>query len=330
MKISAEFIVDCFYQQLRLYAVYGKVGSVDLHSEPDHSNSSISHPAKGGSLKIVVGLNLLLVVVLAFSGYRYHSLVLYSAAVHQFVDSAGVGITLSALILSLRPASSRHSYGLARLEILAALFNGVILLATTAWIVVEAVHRIELPTRTSGGAVAELGIVGGVISLVSFLLLHEKSPTSLAMRINALHFAADSFAWVVTIGSGLLIIATGAKLIDPISSILVSSFVLFATWKLVAQTVDVLLEATPRDVVPSEIVTEILRQPDITDVHHLHIWSLGSETPALSAHIVFTESIDLHVAQVRADAIKEILAERFHIDHATLEIECHPCEAPTH
>ncbi len=303
---------------------------MDLNSELDQGNSPISHPTKGGSLKAVVGLNLLLVVVLAISGYRYHSLVLYSAAVHQFVDSAGVGITLSALVLSLRPASSRHSYGLARLEVLAALLNGVILLATTAWIVVEAVHRIQLPSLTSGGAVAELGVVGGVVSLASFLLLHEKSQTSLAMRINAVHFAADSLAWVVTIGCGLLIVATRAKLIDPISSILVSSLVLFATWKLVVQTVDVLLEATPRDIVPAEIVAEILQQPDITEVHHLHIWSLGSETPALSAHIVFTESIDLHVAQVRTDAIKEILAERFHIDHATLEIECHPCEAPTH
>ncbi|NNN11848.1 MAG: cation transporter [Acidimicrobiaceae bacterium] len=303
---------------------------MDFHSEHDHMDGATSRLNKGGSLKVVVGLNLVLVVVLAIGGYRYHSLVLYSAALHQFVDSAGVGITLSALVLSLKPASSRHSYGLARLEVLAALINGVALLATTVWIVIEAAHRIEVPAVTSGASVAELGVIGGVISLISFLLLHEKTPSSLAIRINALHFAADSLAWLVTIASGLLIVATGAKLIDPISSILVSTLVLLATWKLVAQTVDVLLEATPKDVKPSEIVTEILQQSDIADVHHLHIWSLGSETPALSAHIVFTESVDLHVAQVRTDAIKGMLSEKFHIDHATIEIECHPCEAPTH
>ncbi len=298
-----------------------------------HSHSHTITPTNANQIRpliLVLGLNVLLIVVLVIAGARYHSLVLIAAATHQLTDAAGIGFSIAALAISLRPASLRHSYGFARLEVLAALINGMILIATTMWILWEAIGHLQHPTVSDGSAVSVVAVLGGIVSLAAAAIVQRSGGKSLAIRANMYHFMADSVSWIVTVFAGLVTQLTGFDRTDPIAAILISVLIVAATWNLITRTAEVLLEATPRSVNPQSVTEMILEQGDISAVHHLHIWSLGSEIPALSAHLVFGESTDLHSAQEKVDRIKELLSSRFGIEHATLETECHPCETPEH
>ena len=162
----------------------------------------------------------------------------------------------------------------------------------------------------------------------SVVILVRAQGDSLNMRGAVLHMAADAAGSVGAIVAGVAVLVWHADWVDPAVSILIAGLVLWSAWGLLRDTTNVLLEGTPRGIDPDDVGPALAAEPTVETVHHVHLWSVASDEPALSAHVVLAGEVTLHQAQERGDDLKAMLAERFGIDHATLELECHPCDDP--
>jgi cobalt-zinc-cadmium efflux system protein len=258
-------------------------------------------------------------------GITFHSLALLADATHMVSDVAGLAIALIAQRLVDRPATARHSFGLQRAEVLGAQVNGLTLLAVAGWIIFEAVKRVGHPTHVVGSGLLAVAIVGLVVNLGSAVMLARAGGRSLNMRAAFVHMAADAGGSVGAIAAGVAVVVWRANWVDPFVSILIAVLVLWSAWGLLRDTANVLLEGAPRGMDPVEVEAAIAAEPDVDAVHHMHLWNLASDVPALSAHVVLRDEVSLHDAQARADQLKELVERRFGITHATFELECHPC-----
>ncbi len=266
-------------------------------------------------------------------GVAFHSLALLADAVHLASDVVALAVALVALALMARPATARHSFGLKRAEVLGAQFNGVVLVGVSVLIIVEAVSRLASPRAVSGGGVIAVAAIGLVVNLGSAAVLLRSQGHSLNMRAAFLHMAADAAGSVAAIVAGVAVVVWNADRVDPIASILIAVLVLWSAWGLLRDTTNVLLEGTPKGIDPDEVRAALEDDPAVEAVHHIHLWSVASDEPSLSAHVVLGGEVTLHEAQQRGEALKAMLVERFDIDHATLELECHACDEvlpPTH
>ena len=279
-------------------------------------------------LLAVLCLNAAFLVIEAVAGAAFDSLALLADAAHLLSDVAALGVALVANALVSRPASSRHSFGLQRAEVLGAQVNGVILVAAAGWVVVEALDRLGDEPDVDGGGLLVVALLGLVANLVGAVALHRVSAGDLNIRGAALHLAADAIASVGAVVAGVAVVVADATWVDPAVSIGIAALVLVSAGALLREATHVLLEGTPRGIDPTMVATTIEAVPGVTGVHHLHLWSLGSDAPALSAHVVLDGEPSLHDAQARGDEVRDLLGARFGIAHATLELECHPCEPP--
>ncbi|MDQ6698484.1 MAG: cation diffusion facilitator family transporter, partial [Actinomycetota bacterium] len=267
-------------------------------------------------------------VVEVVAGLRFRSLALLADATHMGSDVLGLGVALVAQALMARPSSDSHSYGWQRAEVLGAQANAFLLLATTGWIVYEAVDRLGGRTVSVDGAgLLVVAVIGLAVNLGSAVALARTQGASLNMRGAFVHMALDAAGSVAAMVAGLAVLIFGADWVDPVVSMLIAGLVLWAAWGLFRDTTRVLLEATPRGLDPETVSAAIADEPGVTAVHHMHLWSLASDVPALSVHVVVDAEPTLHEAQRRGDAVRTMLAERFGISHATVELECHPCDA---
>jgi len=284
--------------------------------------------AQRRALKISFALNGGFLVAEAVGGVVFGSLALLVDAAHMATDVAGLGIALFAQRLLERPASARHSYGLQRAEVLAAQANGVLLLATVGWVLVEAFRRIAEPVEVAGTGLLVVATLGLGVNVGSAVLLARVRGDSLNLRGAYVHMLADAAGSVGAIAAGVAVVAFGFDLADPVVSVLIGLLVLWSAWGLLRDTTHVLMEGTPRGLDPAEVEATIAAQPGVESVHHLHLWVLASDVPSLSAHVRLGGDVDLHEAQLRGERVKVALHERHGIEHATLELECHGCAAP--
>jgi len=258
-------------------------------------------------------------------GLAFSSLALLADAAHLLTDVAALGIALLALGLASRPATDRHSYGLQRAEVLGAQANAVLLLVASVAIVVEALQRLDRPAGVDGSGLVAVAAVGLVVNVGSAVALHRVAGSSLNMRGAVAHTVADAAGSVAAMAAGFGVLLWDAEWLDPVASLAVVALVVVSAWRLLRDTAQVLLEGTPRGMVPESVLAALAAVPGVEAVHHLHLWNLASDVPALSAHVVLTGEPSLHEAQERSDHLKELLAHDFGITHATLEMECHPC-----
>jgi len=296
----------------------------------DHGHAH-AHPGARAAerrrvLWLVLIVNAVYAVVEIVGGFLFDSLSLLADAAHMFSDVTGLAIALVAQALLLRPASPRHSYGLQRAEVLGALANGVLLVASAGWIVVEALRRIGDAPEVNGRGLLVVASIGLVINLVSAVALNRSAGHSLNMRAAVVHSASDAAASLGVIVAALAIVFADATWVDPAVSIGIGVLVLISAWGLLRDTTHVLLEGTPRNLGADDVVATLLAEPEVIGVHHVHLWNLASETTAMSAHVVLEGPETLHDAQERGDQLRVLLEERFGIEHATLELECHPCD----
>lgn len=304
----------------------------DLSSEKPsdghgHNHShGITPGAQRSALWIALVLNAVFLVAEVVGGIVFNSLALLADAAHMTSDVAGLIIALIAHTLMSRPPTRRHSFGLKRAEVLGAQINGLLLVAVSGWIIYEAIHRLSDPPEVAGTGLLVVATLGLVVNLVSAVVLARAQGNSLNMRGAFIHMSADAAGSVAAIAAGVAIVAWQAEWVDPVASIGIAVLVLFATWGLLRDTTSVLLEGTPKGLDPDAIEAAVAGHDGVDAVHHLHLWSLSSDQPALSAHVVLSGEVTLHEAQERGDRIKQFLASRFDINHATLELECHPCE----
>lgn len=259
-------------------------------------------------------------------GLVFGSLALLADAVHMLSDVAALAVALVAQRLIDRPASVRHTFGLQRAEVLGAQANGVLLLASAGWILFEAFQRLSDPPDVAGTGVLIVASIGLAINIGSAVLLARASGRSLNMRGAYAHMVLDAVGSVGAIAAGLAIVLFSAIWVDAAASIFIGLLVVVTAFRLLRDTTHVLLEGAPQDIDPAAVERWLTAASGVASVHHMHLWNLTSETTALSAHIVLDDQPSLHHAQARGDHLKDGLAERFSITHATLELECHDCE----
>jgi len=276
----------------------------------------------------VLAANAVYLVVEVVGGIAFNSLALLADGAHMASDVIALVVALLALTLMERPATDRHSFGLRRAEVLGAQFNGVVLIGISVLIVVEAVMRIGSPDQVRGAGVMAVAGVGLLVNLGCALALARAEGHSLNMHGAFLHMAADAAGSLAALLAGFAAWAWGADRVDPVASIAIALLVGWSAWGLLRDTTNVLLEGTPRGIEPDAVRAALQADPEVEAVHHVHLWSLASDEPSLSAHVVLRGDVTLHQAQERGEELKEMLADRFGILHSTIELECHACDDP--
>ncbi|WP_193370301.1 cation diffusion facilitator family transporter [Pelagibius marinus] len=251
------------------------------------------------------------------------SLALLADAAHMLTDAASLALAWIAFRVARRPADPRRSYGYGRGQVLAAFTNGAVLVAIVLWIFVEAVQRLMTPVPVEGGLMLVVAALGLVVNIIAFVILHGGDRHNLNLRGATAHVLGDLLGSAAAILGALVILWTGWMPIDPILSILVGLLVLRSAWLVVRESVHILLEGTPAGIEPQELRAALLADiPALEDVHHIHAWSLTSERPLLTLHARVGETAD---AQATLDRIKQVLAERYGIEHSTIQIERGDC-----
>jgi cobalt-zinc-cadmium efflux system protein len=299
------------------------------HAAPSDGTAT-SHRSRMRALKIALVANGAFFVVQLIAGIAFGSLALIADSAHMASDVVALAIAILAQALSTRPASARNTYGMTRAEVLAAQANAVVLVVVSGWVVFEAVQRLSDPEPIDGLGVLVVGALGLLVNVVSAWVIARSAGQSLNLRGAFLHLASDAVGSIGVVIAGAVVLATGAEWVDPVVSILISILVVIAAWQLLRDATRVLLEAVPKGLDVDAVEQALVTAEGVEAVHHLHVWSIGSETAALSAHVVLAGELTLHQAQTKGHALKATLAQEFGIEHATLELECHTCDDDDH
>src|SRR5207302_2329758 len=252
------------------------------------------------------------------AGMLGHSLALLADAGHMLTDAAALVFALVASTMAARPAAGRWTFGYSRLEILAAQANGITLGLIALWVVWSAVHRLVDPSDVRGGLVLVVALGGVAASVAASLVLARASRESLNVRGAFVHFATDAAAFGAAALAGGLILATGWDRFDPIASLVVAALMLWSSVQLLRESTAIFLERAPSDADPEAIGRALVAERDVVEVHDLHVWTVTSGFPALSAHVLVAPDSDCHAARRR---LEQTLAERFGLTHTTLQVE---------
>jgi cation diffusion facilitator family transporter len=287
-----------------------------------------------GRLAVVLVLTLAVLCAEVVGAAVSGSLALLADAGHMATDAAGIALALAAVSLAQRPARGRRTFGWQRVEILAAVANGLLLLAVAGYVLVQAVRRIGHPAEIGSGLMLAVAGVGLVVNVVSLAVLHRARGESLNVRGAYLEVLADALGSVAVIVAALVIATTGWTPADTLASLVIGFLVLPRAWHLLREALDVLLEAAPRDVDLDDVRAHMLGVTGVTGVHDLHAWTITSGLPVLSAHVVVTDAAlaDGHGGRV-LDALCVCLGSHFDLEHCTfqLEAETHAGhESPVH
>ena len=285
-------------------------------------------------LVVVLGLTLAVLVAEVVGAVLSGSLALLADAGHMATDAAGLALALAAVGLAQRPARGRRTFGWQRVEILAAVANGMLLLAVAAYVLIEAIRRIGQPPEIGAGLMLVVASVGLVVNLGSLLVLHGGKDASLNMRGAYLVVLADALGSVAVIVAAVVIATTGWTPADIVASAVIGCLVVPRAWHLLREALDVLLEAAPRGVDLQDVRAHILGVDGVLDVHDLHAWTITSGLPVLSAHVVVTDEALAagHGGRV-LDALCSCLGEHFDLEHCTFQLEAAAHaghEAPVH
>ncbi len=291
-------------------------------SQHNHNHAHDHHHAARGEnrARLAWTLALTLVYMLAevVGGYLADSLALLADAGHMFSDAAALGLSLFAAWISTRPPTPQHTYGYYRAEILAALANGATLVAISIFVFVEAIGRLSEPPPVQGLLMLSIAAGGLVINLVGLAILQGGKTDNLNMHGAWLHLLTDALGSVAALVAGGLVWWFGWNWADPAASILIGLLVIYSSWNLLKQAIAILMESTPRHLDVDQVRSAMASCAGVTGVHDLHIWTITSGMESLSAHVVLESG---HIAHDALDALRQILHERFGIDHITIQIE---------
>ena len=278
------------------------------------------HRLAGDRRALTIALALVASIMAAeiAAGIVGHSLALLADAGHMLTDVAALAFAVVASAMAARPAAGRWTYGYSRLEILAAQANGITLGLLAIWIVWAAVHRLIDPHEVRGGLVLVVALAGALVSLAASAVLARASRESLNVRGAFLHIATDVAAFAAAALAGGLILATGWNRFDPIASLFVAALMLWSSVHLLRESTVIFLERAPSDVDPEAIGRALVAEADVVEVHDLHVWTVTSGFPALSAHVLVEPGADCHAARRR---LERTLADRFGLTHTTLQVD---------
>ena len=288
------------------------------HGDHEHAHGDHGRGADRRALAIVFALTSTFVVAEVLGGLLTGSLALLADAGHMLSDALSLGIALFAVWLAGRPATPNRSFGYKRAEILAALFNGATLVAISIWIFVEAYGRFFEPPEILGGWMLAVAALGLVVNVAGVMILWRSGGESLNLQGALRHVMADVLGSVGAIAAALVILATGWWYADPIISVLIGLLVLGSSWRLVRDSINILLEGTPSGIDAGEVGRSMVGVPGVSVVHDLHVWTITSGYPALAAHVLVGRDEDCHA---RRRDLEEILAREYGIEHTTLQVD---------
>jgi len=289
--------------------------------------TSIDSNVQGESraLKIALAIVVLLVVAELIGGIISNSLALLGDAGHMFVDALALGISLFAITLAGKPATTTRTFGYHRAEIMAALLNGIILVLVAIYIFYEAYQRFLSPPEVKTTLMLVVASVGLCANLAGIFLLRKHSHRSLNVKAAFLHVLGDTISSIGVIIGGIIMAVTGWGIVDPIIAVLIGCIILWGAVRLVRESSDILLEAVPKDISVREIIEAIKEVPGINDIHDLHVWTITSGIVALSSHILIEDQMISRTGEI-VETVNRILTDRFNITHTTLQLECERCE----
>ncbi|HZT81623.1 MAG TPA: cation diffusion facilitator family transporter [Gemmataceae bacterium] len=279
----------------------------------------------GRYLGLAIGLTTAFVVAEAVAGWLSNSLALLADAGHNFADALALVFTWYALRLARRPADARRTFGSHRAGILAALANAATLVALALLIFWEAVQRLREPEPVASGPMIGVALAAVVLNGIISLWLRGEARHDLNLRGAYLHMLGDALSALGVVAAGVLVALTGSTLADPLVSLLVGGLIVWSSWGILSEAVNVLMEAAPRSLDMAELERSLRQVPGVRDVHDLHVWTVASGIVACSCHVVVAEQ-SVREGQQVLRAVADLLRDRFHITHTTVQVEVEGCE----
>lgn len=300
-----------------------------MNSQSAQTHSHLHEVAKKtiSRLSLSLFITLVFVVIEATAGYFSNSLALLTDAAHNLTDVIALGLSWFAIRLTSQPANARQTYGYHRAGILVALLNSTTLVVISLGIFYEAYHRFISPPEVQSSILIGVGLIAVVINLVTALLVRRGSESDLNLRSAFVHLMGDVISTVGAVIAGVIIYFTGANWLDPLVSVLIGFLILYNAWGILRETIDILLESTPRDLDIKKMVSDIIELDGVLGVHDIHVWSINQNLRTMSAHIL-TEDIPVSVGAQIQGRINELVYHRYNIAHATLQLECVDCGKP--
>ena len=296
------------------------LGSHDHHHHHDHDHDhGHAHDHSVSALRKALVVTLIFLVVEFVGGWLANSLALLSDAGHMLTDVGALLLSLFAAWISRRPPTQTMSFGYHRAEIIGALVSGLSIWALVGVLVFEAIQRVRAPELVHGPTVLWIAGVGLLVNLYSLKVLHGGKDHNLNVRGAYLHVAADALGSVGALVAGALIVWRGWNWVDPIITFVLAALMLSSSWTLIRDSVVILMESTPRAIDPVRMKQALQALPGVSEVHDLHVWTVGSRRLAMSVHLVSEQSEEV------LEAAQKILEDDFGIRHSTIQIE-HPAK----
>lgn len=294
---------------------------MDNHSHI-HFNDLTRQTVRGMALSL--GITLILVFVEIAAGVFSSSLALLTDAAHNFTDVLALGLSWWALRLTTQPASQQKTYGYHRAGILAALVNSTTLVIVALGIFYEAYHRFINPPKVQADILIGVGVAAVLVNLVTALLVRRGAESDLNVRAAFVHLMGDVLSTVGAVIAGVLIYFTNWNWLDPLVSVLIGLLILWSAWSILRESVDILMESTPTDIDMLAMIRDINSINGVHGVHDLHVWSITHSLRTLSAHLV-TDNLTIDEGTSIQHRVSEVLFHKYHVNHATLQLECDVC-----
>ena len=284
-----------------------------------HGDHGHAHATNERRVLCVLVITLVFMVVEIVGGILSGSLALLADAGHMLTDAAALALAWIAFRIARRPSDRRRTFGYDRVQVLAAFANGLALLAIAAWIVIEAIRRIADPIEVLAMPMLVIAIGGLVVNAVAFAILHGGDRDNINLTGALSHVLSDMLASVAAVAAAIVILLTGWTPIDPLLSLVVAALMVRVGYRLAKRSGHILLEGSPEDISADQVRASLTESmPEVTDVHHVHAWSLTPGRPLMTLHAVVHEGAD-HRAVLRR--IRDLLAARFGVEHATIQLE---------
>lgn len=290
------------------------------HNHSHSDNHSHAHASASYSTAFIMGLilNIAFVIIELWYGYRAQSLALTSDAVHNLTDVFGLLIAWAGIWFTTRSPSKKHTYGFGRGSILTSLINSVLIFVAAGGIFVEALHRFKAPASVMGSTVMWVAVVGILINGVTALLFMQGRKKDINIRGAFVHMAVDAGVSLGVVVAGFLITFTSFVWIDPVVSIIIAAIIIFSTWSLMRESLNLSLDAVPESINRDEVKKYLESLTGVVAVHDLHIWAISTKETGLTAHLIHS---DTSITDAVIESATNELHERFHIGHTTLQVE---------
>jgi cobalt-zinc-cadmium efflux system protein len=289
-----------------------------------HNNG---HDQRAGSreLRMALAMTATYMFAEAIGGYLTHSLALLADAGHMLSDVGSLALSLLAMRFAAKPRTPQMTYGYYRAEILAALVNGATLVVIAIFILYEAIARFQSPPEVQSIPMLAVAIVGLLLNLFSAFILSRKKDVSLNVKGAFLHVVADTLGSVGAIAAGVVMLTTGWYRADPLISVFIAMLIVYSSWRLLKESVTVLMEGTPVHIDLNELENAIKNVVGVREVHDLHVWTVTSGFEAVSAHVLVENCESMQDSERVLSAVRLLIHDRFGIDHATIQIEGQRC-----